>query len=259
VPAELPVEEAFLGLWRRLHQQVVVHDRATGETDLVSVSSTGQPADRSVERGPAITPDGRYIAFGSAATNLVAQDTNPGTDIFVHDRETGRTDWVSTLASSGQSGDEPLMPSISDDGRFVGYWQGLQRPPAIHDRATGQTELLPVPGEPAFALATNPVISGDGRLVAFATMGLTSPSTRCRSRPARSSSTARAGASSGSSTPTTARPLRSTTSSPSPPRSAGTGGSAWWAAATNWCPVTPTGQWMCSSSIGTLIDPSPAS
>jgi Tol biopolymer transport system component len=69
---------------------VFVRDRATGTTELVSVSrGGGQPNDYSLE--PSISTNGRFVAFASAASNVVAGDTNRLRDIFVRDRKTRTT------------------------------------------------------------------------------------------------------------------------------------------------------------------------
>jgi Tol biopolymer transport system component len=68
---------------------------------------------------PSISAEGRYVAFRSSATNLVAGDTNNAADIFVHDRQTGATERVS-LATGGAQGDfGSSKPGISADGRYV--------------------------------------------------------------------------------------------------------------------------------------------
>src|SRR5207237_6168551 len=66
-------------------QDVFVHDRRTGTTERVSVDSAGTESNGSSER-PAISADGRVVAFWSSATNLVTGDTNATSDVFVHDR-----------------------------------------------------------------------------------------------------------------------------------------------------------------------------
>src|SRR5690554_197008 len=73
---------------------VFVHDRDTGTTTRVSVASDGTEGDDD-SRTPAISADGRYVAFTSSAANLVPDDTNGATDVFVHDRDTGTTTRVS--------------------------------------------------------------------------------------------------------------------------------------------------------------------
>ena len=77
-----------------LEWDVFVHDRGTGATERVSVHSNGTQGDGR-SGGPAVSADGRYVAFWSNATNLVANDTNVSPDTFVHDRQTGTTVRVS--------------------------------------------------------------------------------------------------------------------------------------------------------------------
>jgi len=66
-----------------------VHDRLTGVTERVSVSSEGQQANMDCWYESAISADGRFVAFMSEASNLVPGDTNSSYDVFVHDRQTG--------------------------------------------------------------------------------------------------------------------------------------------------------------------------
>jgi len=69
-------------------RQIYGYDVATGKRTLVSVSSAGQPAARySDSVGPALSGNGRYVAFWSSASNLVPGDTNNCTDVFLHDRD----------------------------------------------------------------------------------------------------------------------------------------------------------------------------
>jgi cysteine-rich repeat protein len=102
-----------------------VHDRLTLETTRVTVSSEGEQAnDHSALFGWFdMTPDGRFVAFSSDATNLVAGDTNAALDVFVHDRSLGQTTRVS-VSSQGDQGDRDsggTRFSISEDGRFVAF------------------------------------------------------------------------------------------------------------------------------------------
>ncbi|MCC5954288.1 MAG: S-layer homology domain-containing protein [Acidimicrobiia bacterium] len=158
-------------------RDIFVHDRQTGTTERVSVSSDGAQADGTSER-PSISADGRYVAFASEATNLVADDENEQWDVFVHDRQTGTTERVSVDAdgdeADGYSGDA----AISGDGRFVAFMSDADLTDEdtpllaifVHDRQTGTTTLgsPTLDGEPADALAANASLSHDGRLVAFA-------------------------------------------------------------------------------------------
>jgi Tol biopolymer transport system component len=99
---------------------VFVHDRQTGLTTLVSVSSSGEQGNAS-STFPAISADGRYIAFASDASNLVPGDHNYATDVFLHDMQTGATSRVS-INSNGVEAD--LMSgdaAIAGDGRAVAF------------------------------------------------------------------------------------------------------------------------------------------
>jgi len=99
---------------------VFVHDRQTGTTTMVSVDSAGVQGDDS-SKYPSLSSDGRYIAFQSVATNLVADDTNGVKDIFVHDRITGVTTRVSVSTIGAQAGDDCAGHHISVDGQFVTF------------------------------------------------------------------------------------------------------------------------------------------
>jgi Tol biopolymer transport system component len=100
---------------------IFVRDRVGGRTWRLSVDSHGAEANLPSYPG-GFTPDGRYLAFTSSASNLVAGDTNGAADAFVHDLWTGTTERVS-VSSSGIEGDRASdgAPEISDDGRFVGF------------------------------------------------------------------------------------------------------------------------------------------
>ena len=96
---------------------VFVHDCVTGATTRVSVGPHGRESN-GYSGEPAISADGRVIAFRSDATNLVAGDTNGVADVFVHERVTGRTYKVSTCPagvpakSMAGSVSAPLRPSV---------------------------------------------------------------------------------------------------------------------------------------------------
>ena len=99
---------------------IFVHDRQTGVTERVSVSSSGAQAN-SQSTLASISGDGRYVAFSSYASNLVPNDTNYREDVFVHDRLTGVTERVSVPTGRRQANGASLGPSISVDGRFVAF------------------------------------------------------------------------------------------------------------------------------------------
>jgi hypothetical protein len=99
---------------------IFVHDRTTGVTERVSVDSSGSEANN-VSVDPSISADGRYVAFESVASNLVAGDTNSRDDIFVHDRTTGITTRVSVDSSGAEANKPSWSASISTDGAVVAF------------------------------------------------------------------------------------------------------------------------------------------
>ena len=80
-----------------------------------------QGNDYSGAGGLAISAKGRFVAFGSSASNLVPGDTNGFEDIFVHDRRSGRTERVSISTTGKQGNNLSMSPSISANGRFVTF------------------------------------------------------------------------------------------------------------------------------------------
>lgn len=161
-------------------QDVFVRDRQDGITERVSVSSAEAQANGH-SYDPTVSADGRFIAFRSNASNLVAGDTNDTTDVFVRDRLAGTTERVSVSSSEaqGNSASGGLSNSISIDGRFVAFQSYATNLVAgdtndssdafVRDRQTGTTERISVDssGVQGYADSTHPVISADGLCVAF--------------------------------------------------------------------------------------------
>jgi Tol biopolymer transport system component len=123
-------------------EDIFVHDLETGETGRVSVTSDDMEGnDNSVVAS--ISADGRYVAFESAASNLVAHDTYEQWDmlaqyIYVHDRQTGQTSLGSVRPDGTPGGG--YSPSISPDGRYVVFGYGGVL--FVHDRETGETSRV---------------------------------------------------------------------------------------------------------------------
>jgi Tol biopolymer transport system component len=128
---------------------------------------------------PAVSEDGRYVAFSSPASTLVAGDANSTFDVFVTDRRSGLIEMVS-VSGSGQGGDDfSLSPEITPDGRVVGFNSAATNlvpgdtngfgDAFVHDRETGRTVRVSIgldgaePNGPTFA----PELSADGRLAVF--------------------------------------------------------------------------------------------
>jgi Tol biopolymer transport system component len=100
---------------------IFVHDRVTGKTQRVSVSSTGRQANAECGPGMSFTADDRYVTFNSLATNLVPNDRNDITDVFIRDLRTNRTRLVS-LGMHGQGDDASwigLGNAFTRDGRYL--------------------------------------------------------------------------------------------------------------------------------------------
>jgi Tol biopolymer transport system component len=149
----------------------------TGQTRLVSRSSTGAPADGN-SFFPSMSADGRYVAFVSRAANLVAGDTNGDDDVFVSDLLTGRTVRASIATNGAQGNGGSGEPSISADGRRVAFSSGAGLVPGdtnaardvfVRDLVAGTTRRVSVSSSGAQAAdqSLNPAISADGNDVAY--------------------------------------------------------------------------------------------
>ena len=157
---------------------VFVRDRAAGTTTRISVDSNGVEAN-GASSDPAISADGRFVVFASAATNLVANDTNAKIDVFVHDRLLGTTARVSEATNGIEANGDSGRPDISADGRFVAYHgtssnlapqdTNTTQDVFVTDLWTGLTNCVSV--DAGFvsgnAFSGNPALSANGRYVAF--------------------------------------------------------------------------------------------
>ena len=159
---------------------VFVRDLAARTTRRVSVSSREEQANwHSGLEGIAISPDGRYVAFISNATNLVRHDTNHVGDVFVRDRWRGTTRRVSVSSNERQANGWSQWPVISPDGRYVAYQSDAtnlvagdtnrRRDVFLRDRDAGRTERISVTstGGQANGRSLTPVISDGAHRVVF--------------------------------------------------------------------------------------------
>ena len=99
---------------------VYLRDLYSKVTTRISVSSSGGQGDGWSDQ-PSISNDGNLIAFSSRASNLVTGDANGFTDIFVHNRTTGRTFRVNVSSWGEEANNESFNPFMSPDGLFVGF------------------------------------------------------------------------------------------------------------------------------------------
>lgn len=99
-------------------QDVFVNDLSTGVTRRVSASTSGVSGNAD-SFAAGITNDGRFVTFGSSASNLVDGDTNETNDVFIHDRSTGETYRVSLREDGSETLAQPRDHRISHDGTRV--------------------------------------------------------------------------------------------------------------------------------------------
>src|SRR5205823_4846703 len=98
-----------------------VHDRQTRTTERVSVDSAGNQGNDLSIGPPALSADGRFVAFASLATNLVPGDSNGWMNVFVRDRQARTTERVSVDGAGTEGNESSGSPSFSADGRFVAF------------------------------------------------------------------------------------------------------------------------------------------
>ncbi|MFN0241713.1 MAG: TolB family protein [Planctomycetota bacterium] len=157
---------------------VFAHDRTTGVTTRVNVSSGGAESNGAGERS-SLSHDGRYVAFEDAASSLVGGDTNSATDVFVHDRVTAQTVRISLDSSGAQGNGNSTYPSLSADGltvafgslasNLVGGDTNGRSDVFVRDLLTSQTTRVSVDGLGAQGNETSrdPRVSADGFTVVF--------------------------------------------------------------------------------------------
>src|SRR5439155_156082 len=179
---------------------VFVHDRdADGNgvfdepggvaTVRTSVDSAGGQAD-GASRAPAMSADGRFVAFESSATNLLPGDTNGADDVFIHDRDAdgngifdepgGVTTTRVSVSTAGVQGDDfSAAAALSADGQIVAFHSAATNLVGgdtngvedvyVHDLVTGLTARASVGsgGAAGNNISDNPALSADGRFLAF--------------------------------------------------------------------------------------------
>jgi Tol biopolymer transport system component len=162
---------------------VFLRDLISKSNVLVSVANDPGVGNRP-SRTPVMTPDARFVAFVSAATNLVDGDTNGIPDVFVRDLQIGQTTLVSAGAVSAGAASRSTTPSITPDGRFIAFMSSATNLVSgdtertgvyLRDLIGGQTYSI---SANAMQFATNAfpsnalisygqAVSDDGRFVTF--------------------------------------------------------------------------------------------
>ena len=161
-------------------EDIFVHDRALRTTVRASVRTDGTQATGGDSFQPSISGNGRFVAFASSATNLVANDTNGRGDIFVRDLQTRTTTRVSVSSSGTQASANSFTPSISADGRYVAFASNASNLVSgdtnsasdvfLHDRENGTTVRVSVATGGGQALgggSERPSVSIEGAVVSF--------------------------------------------------------------------------------------------
>jgi Tol biopolymer transport system component len=155
---------------RNFTSDVFVHDFARNRTERVSVASDGSEAEPfSFSFGASMSADGRYVAFQSGASNLVPGDDNATTDVFIRDRQRGRTERV-VLGPPGSPTSGNVGAALSATGRFVAMSSLFSFDLFVLDRRTGATRQIDRPLTPGAALmgaSFAASVSRDGRTVVF--------------------------------------------------------------------------------------------
>lgn len=159
---------------------IYVRDVVANTTTLVSVAGNGAVSN-GFSDSPRISANGRYVVFTSAATNLDGlADTNDAPDVFVRDLVAHTTQRVSMSSGGGLAHGAAARPTISGNGRFVTYQSTAADAVGgdtnnvtdgfVYDRTLGQTSRVTTDSAGGQLLlgGTQPVVSADGRIVAFA-------------------------------------------------------------------------------------------
>ena len=149
------------------YRDVFVRDLMTGTNIPVSLNTNGVVRD-GISTDPAISGDGRYVAFTSSANDLVAGDTNNTQDVFVRDLQTGTTILVSVSTDGIPPGRADFYsPIISMDGRYVLFHSkalNLEQNLFLRDLQAGTTYTL-TSGTSAQVVAAS--MTPDGQTIAF--------------------------------------------------------------------------------------------
>lgn len=163
---------------RNAASDVFVRDRALGTTVRVSVSSAGAEANAASSQ-PAVSMDGKVVAFASKATNLAPADLNAASDVFVRDLRTSTTNLISTSSAGVRGNAASGDPSMTGDGRYVTYISNasnlvpgdtnIASDVFLHDRTGVTTGLISVDanGGPANGASNNAEVSSNGAWIAF--------------------------------------------------------------------------------------------
>lgn len=169
----LPLRRQYAG-----NVQVYAYDRARDKVVRVSATPSGEEGDGS-SREPAVSPDGRYVAFASRTTNLVAGDNILNSDVLLHDLWTRETRKVTYSYSGGHIDGDAYPVAVSGEGRYVLFYSTATNlvpndtngdgDGFVRDMWTGTTRRVTVGsfGEEAELGGAPTAMSHDGNVVLF--------------------------------------------------------------------------------------------
>ena len=159
-------------------KDIFVYDRIEKTTKRINLAANGSQANGSSDLG-GISDDGRYISYTSDASNLVPDDTNGQSDIFVYDLTTNSTQRINLASNGTQANGDSSSSSLSSDGRYIAYESTAsnlvtndtngQSDIFVYDRLESTTERVDVTsdGVQSNGDSSAVTISDDGRYVAF--------------------------------------------------------------------------------------------
>jgi Tol biopolymer transport system component len=158
------------------NDDVFVRDLQTGAATLVSVNTSGTTGNAG-SGGGIITPNGRFVVFFSNATDLVTGDSSTHGNVFERDLATGATTLVSINTNGNGGNGDSIAATVSPDGRYVAFTSYARDLVAgdtsvgaqiyLRDLAAGTTTRVSVGQGSGPFIASNPLVSDNGRYVAF--------------------------------------------------------------------------------------------
>lgn len=156
---------------------VFLRDRSSGTT--ICLSSNGSTTGNRASDDPSITPDGRWVVFGSWSSDLVANDKNGAKDIFRWDTTTNTLDRVSVPSGGGEANNDSGYPSLTPDGRYLVFASRATNLDAADTNSGFDVYVRDLQNDTVAVVSTStagvlgngwsyePTISDDGRWVAF--------------------------------------------------------------------------------------------
>ncbi len=158
---------------------LLVHDRNTGTTELLSVSTSGEMGNNHTHIQTSTSADGRFIVFSSRSDNLVPGDTNGTYDIFIRDRQLGTTELISKTELGVQGNGSSRAPWINMDGTHVAHYSHANNLIAgdtnntadiiMYDLLEGTNEIVSISSSGILSngYSAYPSLSADAQIISF--------------------------------------------------------------------------------------------